>query len=196
MCNAWLISASSTRNMESLNHLLENTGNSTISMIHHSNRFILLEKYWFFAICKYILKVHYSGETPKFNISSHVHTTFYDCHWIGLASYIQEWQWFMLDTKTGSIASPLQLMTQHRSREMHLPQLPSALGPKQILQVHQELIKKARKQAWKGIPRVAARHTSLGSTQAKCQGGTCNCCDSGWCAKFLLGCVHKQYRTT
>ena len=43
---------------------------------------------------------------------------------------------------SGSIASPLQLMTQCTPREKNLPQLPSALGAPQMHQTHQELIKR------------------------------------------------------
>ena len=43
---------------------------------------------------------------------------------------------------SGSIASPLQLMTQHTPREKNLPQLPSALGAPAMHQTHQELIKR------------------------------------------------------
>ena len=42
----------------------------------------------------------------------------------------------------GSIASPLQLMTQHTPREKNLPQLPSALGAPEMHQTHHELIKR------------------------------------------------------
>ena len=42
----------------------------------------------------------------------------------------------------GSIASPLELMTQHTPRERHLPQLPSLLGAPEMYQTHQELIKR------------------------------------------------------
>ena len=41
-----------------------------------------------------------------------------------------------------SIASPLQLITQHTPREKDLPQLPSTLGAQEIYQTHQELIKR------------------------------------------------------
>ena len=41
-----------------------------------------------------------------------------------------------------SIASPLQLLTQHTPREKNLPQLPSALGVPEMHQTHQELIKR------------------------------------------------------
>ena len=42
----------------------------------------------------------------------------------------------------GSIASPLELMTQCRPRETHFPQLPSALGASQMHSVCQELIRR------------------------------------------------------
>ena len=41
-----------------------------------------------------------------------------------------------------SIASPLQLITQHTPREKDLPQLPSILGAQEMYQTHQELIKR------------------------------------------------------
>ena len=44
--------------------------------------------------------------------------------------------------KSGSIASPLQLMTQCTPREKNLPQLLSALGAPEMHQTHQELIKR------------------------------------------------------
>ena len=42
----------------------------------------------------------------------------------------------------GSIASPLQLLTQHTPREKNLPQLPNTLGDPEMHQTHQELIKR------------------------------------------------------
>ena len=44
--------------------------------------------------------------------------------------------------QSGSIASPLQLMTQCTPREKNLPPLPSALGAPEMHQTHQELIKR------------------------------------------------------
>ena len=44
--------------------------------------------------------------------------------------------------QSGSIASPLQLVTQCTPREKNLPQLPSALGAPEMHQTHQELIKR------------------------------------------------------
>ena len=44
--------------------------------------------------------------------------------------------------QSGSIASPLQLMTQRTPREKDLPQLPSTLGAKEMYQTQQELMKR------------------------------------------------------
>ena len=44
--------------------------------------------------------------------------------------------------QSGSIASPLQLMTQHTPREKNLPQLPSALGAPEMHQTHHELTRR------------------------------------------------------
>ena len=49
---------------------------------------------------------------------------------------------YWITPQSGSIASPLQLMTQHTPREKNLPQLPSALGAPEMDQTHQELIKR------------------------------------------------------
>ena len=44
--------------------------------------------------------------------------------------------------QSGSIASPLQLLTQRTPREKNLPQLPSTLGTQEMYQTHQELMKR------------------------------------------------------
>ena len=44
--------------------------------------------------------------------------------------------------QSGSIASPLQLITQRTPREKDLLQLPSTLGAQEMYQTHQELIRK------------------------------------------------------
>ena len=49
---------------------------------------------------------------------------------------------YRVTPQSGSIASPLQLMTQHTPREKNLPQLPSTLGASEMHQTHQELIKR------------------------------------------------------
>ena len=49
---------------------------------------------------------------------------------------------YRVTPQSGSIASPLQLMTQHTPREKNLPQLPSALGAPEMHQTLQELIKR------------------------------------------------------
>ena len=48
---------------------------------------------------------------------------------------------YRVTQQSGSIASPLQLLTQHTPREKNLPQLPSTLGALEMYQTHQELIK-------------------------------------------------------
>ena len=49
---------------------------------------------------------------------------------------------YRVTPQSGSIASPLQLMTQCTPREKSLPQLPSALGAPEMHQTRQELIKR------------------------------------------------------
>ena len=49
---------------------------------------------------------------------------------------------YRVTPQLGSIASPLQLMTQCTPREKNLPQLPSALGAPEMHQTCQELIKR------------------------------------------------------
>ena len=48
---------------------------------------------------------------------------------------------YRVTPQSGSIASPLQLLTQHTPREKNLPQLPSTLGAPEMYQTHPELIK-------------------------------------------------------
>ena len=47
---------------------------------------------------------------------------------------------YRVTPQSGSIASPLQLLTQHTPKEKNLPQLPSALSAPEMHQTHQELI--------------------------------------------------------
>ena len=49
---------------------------------------------------------------------------------------------YRVTPQSGSIGSPLQLITQYTPRERNLPQLPSALGAPEMHQTHQELIKR------------------------------------------------------
>ena len=49
---------------------------------------------------------------------------------------------YRITPQSGSIASPLQLVTQCTPRKKNLPQLPSALGASEMHQTHQELIKR------------------------------------------------------
>ena len=49
---------------------------------------------------------------------------------------------YRVTPKSGSIASPLQLITQCTPREKDLPQLPSTLGSQEMHQTQQELMKR------------------------------------------------------
>ena len=74
---------------------------------------------------------------------------------------------YRVTPQSGSIASPLQLLTQCTPREKNLLQLPSTLGAPEMHQTCQELIKR------QGI-RPERNYTSLGSAQAECYMGTSN----------------------
>ena len=49
---------------------------------------------------------------------------------------------YRVTPQSGSIASPLQLLTQHTPTEKNLPQLPSVLGAPEMHQTNQKLIKR------------------------------------------------------
>ena len=49
---------------------------------------------------------------------------------------------YRVTSQSGSIASPLQLLTQHTPREKNLPQLQSTLGAQEMYQTCQELMKR------------------------------------------------------
>ena len=49
---------------------------------------------------------------------------------------------YRVTPQSGSIASPLQFITQRTPREKDLPQLPSTLGDQEIYETHQELIRR------------------------------------------------------
>ena len=49
---------------------------------------------------------------------------------------------YRVTPQSGSIALPLQLITQHTPREKDLPQLLSTLGAQEMYQTHQELIRR------------------------------------------------------
>ena len=49
---------------------------------------------------------------------------------------------YRVTPQSGSIASPLQLITQCTPREKDLPQLPSTLGAQEMHQTQQELMKR------------------------------------------------------
>ena len=48
---------------------------------------------------------------------------------------------YRLTPQSGSIASPLQIITQHTPREKDLPPLPSTLGAQEMYETHQEIIR-------------------------------------------------------
>ena len=58
---------------------------------------------------------------------------------------------YRVTPQSGSIASPLQLITQCKPREKDLPQQPSTLGAQEMYQTQQELMKEAREQAGKEL---------------------------------------------
>ena len=49
---------------------------------------------------------------------------------------------YRVTPQSGSITSPLQLITQHTPREKDLPQLPSTLGAQEMYETHPELIRR------------------------------------------------------
>ena len=49
---------------------------------------------------------------------------------------------YRVTPQSGSIVSPLQLLTQHTPREKNLPQLPGNLGAQEMYQTQQELMKR------------------------------------------------------
>ena len=61
---------------------------------------------------------------------------------------------YRVTPQSGSIASPLQLMTWHTPKEKNLPQLPSALGTPEMYQTHQELIKRQGNKPERNYPEL------------------------------------------
>ena len=74
---------------------------------------------------------------------------------------------YRVTPQSGSIASPLQLLTQHTPKEKNLPQLPSALSAPEMHQTH----------------------------QAECYMGTSNS-GKPMCTKLLLDHAGEWYRAT
>ena len=96
--------------------------------------------------------------------------------------------------QSGSIASPLQLMTQCTPREKYLPQLPSALGAPEMYQTCQELIKRQGNNKPERKYEELLPGTPI-ATQAGCYMGTSNSCEP-MCTEFILDHAGKQCRTT
>ena len=61
---------------------------------------------------------------------------------------------YRVTPQSGSIASLLQLMTQHTPREKNLPQLSSALGAPEMHQTCQELIKRQGNKPERNYPEL------------------------------------------
>ena len=61
---------------------------------------------------------------------------------------------YRVTPQSGSIVSPLQLMTQQTPMEKNLPQLPSALGTPEMHQTHQELIKRQGNKPERNYPEL------------------------------------------
>ena len=49
---------------------------------------------------------------------------------------------YRITPQAGSLASPLQMMTQHKLKKKNLPQLPGAIGAQEMHQTYQELIRR------------------------------------------------------
>ena len=49
---------------------------------------------------------------------------------------------YRVTPQSGSIASPLQLITQYTPREKDPPQLPSTLGAQEMYETHQEILRR------------------------------------------------------
>ena len=79
--------------------------------------------------------------------------------------------------KSGSITSPLQLITQRTPREKDLPQLPSTLGAQEMYETHQEILRRQPHRPERNY-RVDSRYGSLGPTQAEYILGTSHHRDS------------------
>ena len=75
-----------------------------------------------------------------------------------------------------SIASPLQLITQHTPREKDLPQLPSTLGAQEMYDTHQELIRRQQNKPEK-LHWTHSRYACMGTTKAKYILGTSYSCE-------------------
>ena len=90
---------------------------------------------------------------------------------------------YRVTPQSGSIASPLQLMTQHTPREKSLPQLPSALGAPEMHQTHQELIKRQGNKP--GSTKNYSQVHQYGYNAGKCYMRTSSSCEP-MCTKLIL----------
>ena len=101
---------------------------------------------------------------------------------------------YRITPQSGSIASPLELMTQCTPREKNLRQLPSALGAPEMHQTCQELIKRQGNKPERNYTEILPG-TPVWVQLAECYMGTSN---SGkpMCTKLLLDNAGKLCRAT
>ena len=85
---------------------------------------------------------------------------------------------YRVTPQSGSIASPLQLITQRTPREKDLPQLPSTFAAQEMYETHQELIRRQQHKPEKNyIELTDPRYGSLGPAQTKYILGTSHSCE-------------------
>ena len=70
---------------------------------------------------------------------------------------------YRVTPQSGSIASPLQLITQRTPREKDLPQLPSTLGARKMYETHQELIRRQQNKPEKSYIELVANSAQTGA---------------------------------
>ena len=108
---------------------------------------------------------------------------------------------YRVTPQSSSIASPLQLITQHTPREKDLPQLPSTLGAQEMYETCQELIRKQQNKPKKnyieltpGMP-VWVQHRQNTSWEPATVGSQCNS-NSYWIMQENGTDQPKVYRRT
>ena len=108
---------------------------------------------------------------------------------------------YRVTPQSGSIASPLQLITQRTPREKDLPQLPSTLGAQEMYETHQELIRRQQNKPEKnyieltpGMP-VWVQHRQNTSLEPATVVSQCNS-NSYWIMQENGTDQHKVYRRT
>ena len=100
---------------------------------------------------------------------------------------------YRVTPQSGSIASPLQLITQRTPRQKDLPQLLSTLGAQEMYETQQELTKRQQNKPEKSYIELTPGTPVWGSTQAKYNLGTSNSCKPMY-HKLLLDHAREWYR--